>query len=143
MNYESNDPSQPGEPEQPEAQSCESESKQNEKYCSSDSFDEFVRSTRDAIRTGIDDARETVQNNYPKVKEDFAKGVRDVAYAVAYAGAFGVTLLKELTPDTIRNGAREGSDAGSKAATEFVQKQRDTSTSEEPVDEGDSSPQMA
>ena len=60
-------------------------------------FEDFGKSVQDAFRTGSEDARKAFEEAIPKAKEDLAQGVHDVAYAVAYASAFGSSLLKELT----------------------------------------------
>jgi len=86
--------------------------------------DDLGSAFRNAVDDGVNDAKSAAKEAIPKVKEDFAKGVHDIAYGVSYALSFGATLAKEFTPDIVANGFTEGNNAGKKAATEFAEKQR-------------------
>lgn len=86
---------------------------------------DFTESVEDAFKTGAEDAKEAFEKAIPKAKEDIAKGVHDLAYAVSYAAIFGTELLKEITPENILDGLRDGSNAGRKAAEEVVRERKE------------------
>lgn len=86
---------------------------------------EFTESIEDALKRGAKDAKKTFDEVYPRAKEEFAKGIHDVAYAFAYATAFGGALLREVTPDNLRDGFREGSAAGQRAAEDVIRERRE------------------
>lgn len=88
-------------------------------------FDDFAESVRNAFRTGGKDAREAVDNYLPKAKEEFGKGIHDVAYAVSYAAAFGTALLREIAPEPLTDGVREGKEAGQRAADEVIRNRKE------------------
>jgi hypothetical protein len=48
-----------------------------------------------------------------------------VAYAVGYAATFGAALLREATPDSLREGLRNGAASGRKAADEVMRQRRE------------------
>ena len=104
-------------------------------------FDEFAESVRNAFRTGGKDAREAVDNYLPKAKKEFDKGIRDIAYAVSYAAAFGTALLREIAPEPLTDVVREGKEAGKRAADEVIRNRKERETrSEAFTPEDDSGP---
>jgi len=88
-------------------------------------FDDFAESVRNAFRTGGKDAREAVEKNIPKAKEECVKGIHDVAYAVSYAATFGTALLREIAPEPLTAGVREGKEAGQRAADEVIRNRQE------------------
>jgi hypothetical protein len=117
MNDETIDPS--------ESSQTSNEADSSTERQTSDPFQNFSRSLRDALQNGGNDARRMFDEEFPKAKEEFAKGVHDVAYAVAYAAAFGGALLREITPEPLKNGVREGTASGQRAAEEVLRQRRE------------------
>ncbi|MEX2578207.1 MAG: hypothetical protein WD342_04050 [Verrucomicrobiales bacterium] len=102
--------------------------------------DHLARAVREAFRNGSEDARKAFEENMPKAKEDFAKGVHDVAYAVAYAASFSAALLKEVAPEPLADGVREGREAGERAARKVARERRGEETGGTPDCSDDSGP---
>lgn len=100
-------------------------------------FEEFSQSIRDALKTGGEDARKAVEENMPKAKESFEKGIHDVAYAVAYVASFGTALAREFAPDPLTEGVREGKEAGRRAADEVVRNRKEREERESRFDSDD------
>ena len=137
MNHdpESQNPTPEEEPSAEDASTSSSEEPRNPQ--------DFARCVEDAFRSGAEDAKETFDRVYPKAREEFSRGVHDVAYAVAYAASFGGALLREVTPGNLRDGFREGSAAGQRAAEEVIrdrkarsERQEADSTASDPGAEG-------
>lgn len=91
-------------------------------------FQDLKRKAVDAFQSGTSDAREAVQNTFPKAREDFAKGVGDASYAIGYALSFGSTLIREMSPQSVTEGFERGTRAGSRAAEEVIAQRKTRST---------------
>jgi hypothetical protein len=115
MNPDSNDPAAPN----PEPAPGPSPKTTQEK------LDELSNTLTEAILKGGRDAKRAFDEGMPKVKGEFAKGLHDVAYAVGYAATFGAALLREATPDSLREGLRNGAASGRKAADEVMRQRRE------------------
>lgn len=116
------------------------EDSQNEKSDSErgqKQFDDFARSVRDAVKNGGKDARDAVEKHIPKAREDFSKGVHDIAYAFSYAATFGTALLREFAPEPLTDGVREGKEAGQRAADEVVRNRKEREARESKFTPGD------
>jgi hypothetical protein len=97
-------------------------------------LDELSETLTEAILKGGCDAKRAFEDGMPKVKSEFAKGLHDVAYAVGYAAIFGATLMREATPDALREGLRNGAASGRKAADEVMRQRREKAEREEKTD---------
>jgi len=102
-------------------------------------FKDVSTSFKDAVKEGVEDAKEAARDTIPKVKEEFGRGVHDVAYGISFLVAFGATLAREFAPENATRGAAEGRSAGRKAAEDFAAKQR--AAREEP-EASESEPEM-
>lgn len=105
-----------------------------------DPFRDIPGTIRDAFENGGRDARRAFDEALPKAKEDFAKGLHDIAYTVAYAAAFGGALIREITPENLKEGIRDGARTGQRAAEEMVRQRREKAerqSRETPPVEGD------
>ncbi len=129
MNDDSNTPP-PQDPSSSEDTSHSTESSEHP-------FEDFSKSIHDAFRTGSEDARKAFDKAIPQARKDLAQGVHDITYAFAYASSFGAALVKEITPDTVSDGFREGSAAGKQAADEVIRKRRERSESQAHSEEPD------
>lgn len=96
--------------------------------------EELIDSVKRAFRSTCEDAKDAVDRAIPAAKDDFSKGLRDLAYGIAYAGAFGSALVREWTPDSVQDGFAEGREDGRDAAEAFVRKRR--TKAEEPTPAG-------
>jgi len=88
-------------------------------------LDDLSRTLTEAIQKGGRDARRKFDETMPRAKREFAKGVHDLAYGVAYAATFGSALLREFTPESLRDGLREGAASGRRAADEVMRQRRE------------------
>ena len=95
-----------------------------------ETLDDLSRTLTEALRNGGRDARRAVEDGFPKVKSEFAQGLHEAAYAVAYAATFGAALVREVTPDSLRNGFREGATSGRRAAEEVMRQRREKAARE-------------
>lgn len=102
-----------------------------------ETLDDLSRSLTEAIQRGGRDARRKFEESMPKAKEEFGKGVHDLAYAIAYAATFGSSLLREVTPDSLRDGLREGAASGRRAADEVMRQRREKAEREARQGTGD------
>ncbi len=93
-------------------------------------LDELSETLTEAIKKGGRDARRAFDEGFPKAKQDFVKGIHDVAYALAYAAAFGAGIAREITPDALREGLREGAASGRRAADEAIRQRRERAARE-------------
>lgn len=90
-----------------------------------DPFRDIPHTIRDAFENGGRDARRAFEDALPKAKEDFSKGIHDVAYTFAYAAAFSGAVIREITPENLKDGIREGSRSGQRAAEEMMRQRRE------------------
>jgi len=92
---------------------------------SRDPFQDIAGTVRNAFQNGGRDARRAFDEALPKAKADFAKGLHDFAYTVAYAAAFGGAVIREITPDNLKEGIRDGARTGQRAAEEMMRQRRE------------------
>ncbi len=95
---------------------------------SKEAFHDLARSIRRAMESGSRDARKVIDEGLPKAKEDFARGIHEIAYALSYATAFGGTIIADLTPDPLKKGFRDGASSGRKAAEDVLRQRRENSS---------------
>lgn len=119
MNSDSHDPSAP-DPEAPKT--------------TQQRLDELSETLTEAIKKGGRDARRAFDEGLPKAKQEFVKGLHDVAYTLAYAAAFGAGIVREITPDALREGLRDGAASGRRAAEEAIRRQRERAEREAAAD---------
>lgn len=81
-----------------------------------DPCEKFFKSVRDALKRGAKKAKGQAEKSTPSVKSALGKAVYGISFGAAYGGSFGVTLVKEFIPGTIKKGGSEGLNAGRKAA---------------------------
>lgn len=93
-------------------------------------LDELSANLTEAILQGGRHARRAFAEGLPKVKSECAQGLYEVAYAVGYAATFGVSILREATPESLSKGFREGSVSGRRAAEEAVRQRRESAARE-------------
>ena len=103
-----------------------------------EAFRDLGDSVKKAFQAGSHDARKAAKDAVPQARQEFSKGLHDIAYGVAYLASFGVALAREITPDPVNDGFQEGSEAGRKAAEDLMEKRRQAeekpSTDESPAD---------
>lgn len=97
-------------------------------------LDELSETLTEAIKKGGRDAKRAFDEGFPKAKQEFVKGIHDVAYTLAYAAAFGAGIVREITPDALRDGLREGAVSGRRAAEEAIRRQRERAEREASAD---------
>ncbi len=103
-----------------------------------EAFRDLGDSVKRAFQAGTSDARKAAKDAVPHAGQEFAKGLHDIAYGVAYLASFGVALAREITPEPVNDGFREGSGAGRKAAENLMKKrgqeEEKSSADESPTD---------
>ena len=98
-------------------------------------FDDLGDAFRRAWKAGTSDAKRTAKDAIPKAKEEFTKGIHDLAWGAAYLASFGVTLAREIAPDCVDRGWAEGSEAGRKAAENFAERSREKTEAAKKADD--------
>ena len=58
----------------------------------------FLATTRNAVESGIADARATVEETWPKIADAVGNGVYNSAYGVAFGLTFPILLLAKAIP---------------------------------------------
>jgi hypothetical protein len=78
----------------------------------------ILATTKDAVQSGIADARASVEEAWPKVTETIGKGFYNLAYGMAFGVAFPVVLVAKVLPqnNSIAWGLIDGAQAARKAA---------------------------
>ncbi len=89
--------------------------------------------------SGSRDARRAAEDAVPRAREEFHRGLHDLAWGVAYVASFGAGLIRELAPDSVNHGWEEGHAAGKKASEAQVEKRR-RATGDTEAGEGDPTP---
>lgn len=95
-------------------------------------FEDLGEAFRRAWKAGTSDAKRTAEDAIPRAKEEFTKGVHELAWGAAYLASFGVTLAREVAPDCVDRGWAEGTAAGRKAAENFTERSREKEERAEP-----------
>ena len=81
---------------------------------------ELFESIRSAILQGAEDARRAAEEAIPKVKAAASAATYLTVYGLAYAAVFHWTVAMQLTPDSVKEGCRDGANAGRDAAQELM-----------------------
>jgi len=89
------------------------------------------------IRRGAEDAKTAAQKAAPKIKSAAADTVYWTAYGVSFAAVFQWTLAKNLVPESLKSGCRDGVRAGREIAEKWIErlKQRKEKTPAAPSDQ--------
>jgi len=90
-----------------------------------EAIEELSRSLRNVLNAGSREARRAIDEAIPKTKEDLAKGINDIAYAIAYTAAFGNVLAREITPENLRDSFHRGAQSGQSAAEKMLRQRRE------------------
>lgn len=77
-------------------------------------------SASSAFREGAEDAKRAAKEAIPKLKSAAADAVYWAGYGVAYAAVFQWTVAKQLTPESLKAGWRDGVKAGRTAAENWM-----------------------
>ncbi len=75
---------------------------------------------KDALKKGRDDAANAARKAAPKIKSGVGKAAYGAAYGVSYGLGFGIALLKEAVPQSMKDGACAGSEAGKIAVEKML-----------------------
>src|SRR5260221_572663 len=73
-----------------------------------------------AMRKGAEDARKAAEEAIPKVKSATSDAAYWMAYGISFAAVFQWTAAKNLTPECVKSGYRDGVKAGREAAEKSV-----------------------
>lgn len=104
-----------------------------------EALDDLGDAVKRLWESGCRDARRAAEDAVPRAREEFHRGLHDLAWGVAYVASFGAGLIRELAPDSVNHGWEEGHEAGKKAAEAQVEKRR-RATGESGAGEGDPTP---
>lgn len=77
-----------------------------------------------AVRKGAEEARDAAAKAMPKVKSAAADTAYWITYGVSFAVVFHWTVAKQLAPEPVRSGFRDGIAAGKETANKWVEKLR-------------------
>jgi hypothetical protein len=77
-----------------------------------------------AMRKGAEEARTAAEKAVPKLKSAAADVVFWAAYGVSFAAVFQWTLARNLAPQSMKAGCRNGAKAGREAAERLAEKLR-------------------
>ncbi|MCB1237830.1 MAG: hypothetical protein KDM91_22380, partial [Verrucomicrobiae bacterium] len=95
------------------------------KSASREAFEELSEALKKAFRAGASDAKKAIDEAVPRTKEDFSKGLHDIAYGLSYLVAFGAEMARQVTPDSVESGIAEGSAAGRDAAEKLKRRREE------------------
>ena len=93
---------------------------QGSAHQSSQSSRRVFDSVRDAINDGAQQARAAAEEAIPKVKAAVSDATYWLGYGISFATVFSYTVMNELAPEVLKTGARDGTQAGRKAAEDFT-----------------------
>jgi hypothetical protein len=79
----------------------------------------MLDSVRDAINEGAQQARAAAEEAIPKVRAAVSDATYWLGYGVSFAAVFSYAVVAELAPEVLKTGARDGREAGRKAAEGF------------------------
>lgn len=80
----------------------------------------ILATTKQAMESGIADARATVEEAWPKITEAIGKGAYHSAYSVAFGVAFPILLVAKVIPQN--NCIVWGFVDGAKAASKYCER---------------------
>ena len=75
-----------------------------------------------AVNQGAHRARAAAQKAVPKVKAAVSGATYWLGYGVSFASVFSYTLLRELAPEVLKTGCRDGAAAARKSAEHLASK---------------------
>jgi hypothetical protein len=73
-----------------------------------------------AVRDGASQAKHAAEKAAPKVKAAMSDALYWLGFGVSYGSVFSAVLVKELAPEALKTGGRDGAEAGAKAASDFM-----------------------
>ncbi len=86
-------------------------------------------SFRSAFRQGAEDARDAAERAIPHIKSAAADATYWMAYGVSFAAVFQWTVIRNLAPESLKSGCRDGVKAGKESADQWIEKLKQTKES--------------
>ena len=77
-------------------------------------------SLRSAFQKAADDARKAADEAIPRIKAAAAEAAYWTSYGVTFAAVFQWTLVKGLTPESVKSGSADGAKAGKQTAERWA-----------------------
>ena len=77
-----------------------------------------------AINEGAQRAKAAAEKAIPKVKAAVSDATYWLGYGVSFATVFSYTVVKELAPEVLKAGCRDGAQAGRKTAEDLASKSK-------------------
>jgi len=81
-----------------------------------------------AIHQGAEKAKVAAEKVVPKVKAAVSDATYWLGFGLSYAAVFSYTLARELAPEQLKAGSRDGAEAGKKTAEGFAHRRESGST---------------
>ena len=81
-----------------------------------EAWNDFASAWKDLFEAGSAEAKSAARNAIPSAKEEFARGLSDLAYGAAWLIHFGAAMARQAAPDPMAEGWERGAEAGKRAA---------------------------
>ena len=82
----------------------------------------LLNSLRAAVNEGSHRAKAAAEKAIPKVKAAVSDATYWLGYGVSFATVFSYTVIKELAPEVLKRGCRDGAQAGQRTAEDLASK---------------------
>ena len=82
----------------------------------------LLNSLRSAVNEGSHGAKAAAEKAIPKVKAAVSDATYWLGYGVSFATVFSYTVIKELAPEALKRGCRDGAAAGQRTAEDLASK---------------------
>jgi hypothetical protein len=80
----------------------------------------LLNSLRAAVNEGSHRAKAAAEKAIPKVKAAVSDATYWLGYGLSFATVFSYTVIKELAPEVLKRGWRDGAQAGQRAAEDLA-----------------------
>jgi len=81
-----------------------------------------LESLRSAVNEGAQQAKAAAEKAIPKVKAAASGAAYWLGFGASFATVFSYTVVRELAPEILKAGFRDGAQAGQKSAEQWVSK---------------------
>lgn len=85
-------------------------------------WEDLERAVKDVLKAGSEDARKAFRRAAPHARDEFARGLHDLSYGVAWLTHFGAAMIRQASPDNLAEGWEEGARAGRSAAKDWAER---------------------
>ncbi len=101
------------------ADASQQSNKEQQSASNPDPFDRFSEAVKNSFERGEYEAKRTLKDAVPKLKQGLWDGVKELAFGAGFAGGVASFFANEIMPEEVKNSFNSGRSAGEERAASW------------------------